>query len=79
MSHLRRIHLSMLNPMTFDVQRKDGRVEHELLATLADAHGVSDVNCISWCPREGYEDMLATAGDDCAVRVWRVQSGKPQK
>ncbi|KAI5121992.1 hypothetical protein M0805_001825 [Coniferiporia weirii] len=48
-------------------------LQSELVTTIRDAHGVSDVNCISWCPREGYEDLLATAGDDCAVRVWKFR------
>ncbi|KAH7922901.1 WD40 repeat-like protein [Leucogyrophana mollusca] len=50
-----------------------GRVlSHKLIATLSSAHDVSDVNSISWCPREGFEDLLATAGDDGSVRVWKV-------
>lgn len=39
---------------------------------MSSAHGVSDVNTVAWCPRTGYEDLLATAGDDATVRVWKV-------
>lgn len=44
----------------------------KLIASVDEAHGYHDVNCVAWCPRVGYEDMLATAGDDGNVSVWRV-------
>jgi len=47
---------------------------HKLIAVLHSAHGVHDVNTVVWCPREGFEDLLATSGDDGAVRVWKVKS-----
>jgi WD40 repeat protein len=47
---------------------------HTLIARLPSAHGVSDVNTVAWCPRDGLADFLATAGDDGHVRVWRVSS-----
>ncbi|EAU81486.2 CIAO1 [Coprinopsis cinerea okayama7 len=50
-------------------------VEHKLVASYADAHGVHDINAISWCPRKGYETLLATAGDDQCIRVWDVVLG----
>lgn len=50
----------------------DGTPSSTLIATLYDAHGVHDINHIAWCPREGYEDVFATAGDDLMVRVWKV-------
>ncbi|KZP14672.1 WD40 repeat-like protein [Athelia psychrophila] len=46
--------------------------KHKLIARMASAHDVSDVNTIVWCPRAGHEDMLATAGDDSTARVWRI-------
>ncbi|KAJ8509401.1 hypothetical protein ONZ45_g8426 [Pleurotus djamor] len=45
---------------------------HSLVASVASAHGVYDINAVSWCPRKGYEGLLATAGDDRTVRVWKV-------
>ena len=44
------------------------------IAAMRDAHGVSDVNCVGWCLREDGRGvgMLASAGDDGGVRVWRV-------
>ncbi|KAH7910680.1 WD40-repeat-containing domain protein, partial [Hygrophoropsis aurantiaca] len=47
-------------------------LSHKLISTLPAAHDISDVNSISWCPREGFEDLLATAGDDGSVKVWKV-------
>ncbi|TFK41587.1 WD40-repeat-containing domain protein [Crucibulum laeve] len=43
-----------------------------LIAHMPSAHGVHDVNTVTWCPREGYEDLLATTGDDGSTRVWKV-------
>ncbi|KXN80810.1 putative cytosolic iron-sulfur protein assembly protein 1 [Leucoagaricus sp. SymC.cos] len=56
---------------------KDGSTEaaapeHRLIATLPSAHGVYDVNTVSWCPRAGMEDILATTGDDGVTRVWKI-------
>ncbi|KZT70481.1 WD40 repeat-like protein [Daedalea quercina L-15889] len=45
----------------------------KLLARLPSAHDVADVNSIAWCPREGYNDTFATAGDDGIVKVWKVE------
>ncbi|KDR70124.1 hypothetical protein GALMADRAFT_254961 [Galerina marginata CBS 339.88] len=45
---------------------------HKLIASLPAAHGVHDVNSAVWCPRAGFEDLLATTGDDGHTRVWRV-------
>ncbi|RDB18626.1 putative cytosolic iron-sulfur protein assembly protein 1 [Hypsizygus marmoreus] len=41
---------------------------HKLIAFLRSAHGVFDINTVTWCPRPGLEDLLATAGDDGAAR-----------
>ena len=45
---------------------------HRLIGHLQSAHSVYDVNSVVWCPRKGYEDILATSGDDGSIRVWRV-------
>jgi cytosolic iron-sulfur protein assembly protein CIAO1 len=45
---------------------------HNLIAHVPCAHSVYDVNAISWCPRKGYENILATVGDDGIARIWRV-------
>jgi cytosolic iron-sulfur protein assembly protein CIAO1 len=47
---------------------------HKLVALHKSAHGVHDVNTVVWCPREGFEDLLATSGDDGTARVWRITS-----
>ncbi|KAI0747086.1 WD40-repeat-containing domain protein [Daedaleopsis nitida] len=57
-------------PSTKDPSRK--ALSHQLIARISQAHDVHDVNSIVWCPRKGFEDMFATAGDDGAVKVWRV-------
>lgn len=53
-------------------ERASENPAYTLIAELPDAHGVHDVNAVAWCPREGQHDLLATAGDDGAGRVWRV-------
>lgn len=51
----------------------DSKLRHKLIAQLPSAHGVHDVNSVAWCPRQGFEDLLATTGDDGATRIWRVK------
>ncbi|KAL5521604.1 CIA1 [Sanghuangporus sanghuang] len=49
----------------WDIQKRaDNSIHASLITMVENAHGVCDVNCISWCPREGFEDLLASAGDD---------------
>lgn len=55
------------------VNESSSTLNAELIACVNEAHGVHDVNSVSWCPREGFEDLLATAGDDCSVKVWRIK------
>ncbi|KND03791.1 uncharacterized protein SPPG_01247 [Spizellomyces punctatus DAOM BR117] len=43
----------------------------ETIVSLTNAHGQSDVNSVRWCPLNEFGDLLATAGDDCVVRLWR--------
>ncbi|CEG69381.1 hypothetical protein RMATCC62417_05467 [Rhizopus microsporus] len=42
------------------------------IITEKDAHGVYDINGVSWFPNERHGDWLATVGDDGIVRIWRV-------
>jgi WD40 repeat protein len=51
-----------------------GAPTHKLVALHRSTHGVHDVNTVVWCPREGFEDLLATSGDDGTARVWRIKS-----
>ena len=48
------------------------------IAAMRDAHGVSDVNSVAWCLRKDGkgQGMLASAGDDGSVKVWRVINGQ---
>ncbi|KAJ7122799.1 WD40-repeat-containing domain protein [Mycena epipterygia] len=54
-------------------ENEDLTLRHTLIGQLPNAHGVYDANSVVWCPRQGFEDLLATTGDDGATRIWRVQ------
>ncbi|OZJ02634.1 hypothetical protein BZG36_04160 [Bifiguratus adelaidae] len=43
-----------------------------LQASIENAHGISDINAVSWHVREDHGNILATAGDDGVVRIWRL-------
>jgi len=47
-------------------------VGSNLIADVADAHGLVDANSVSWSPLE--PGLLATGGDDQRIRVWYVIS-----
>jgi WD40 repeat protein len=60
----------------FSVQySKDDPSEHSISLNLCwkqyEAHGKLDVNASIWCPLTEYGQLLATAGDDGLVRIWR--------
>ncbi|RKP08746.1 putative cytosolic iron-sulfur protein assembly protein-like protein [Thamnocephalis sphaerospora] len=46
-------------------------VSLDLSCTQSDAHGTADVNAAIWCPLAEHGHLLATAGDDGIVRIWR--------
>ncbi|KAF7313465.1 putative cytosolic iron-sulfur protein assembly protein 1 [Mycena chlorophos] len=48
-------------------------LEHKLIVEYRDAHGVHDINSAAWCPQTGFENLLATTGDDGETRIWRIQ------
>ena len=71
------VSLSMISLFAFlipsIVQESNSKeLEHKLIIRHSSAHGVNDVNSVVWCQRSGYQDLLATAGDDGMVRVWRM-------
>ncbi|KAF8317177.1 WD40 repeat-like protein [Clavulina sp. PMI_390] len=47
-------------------------VHHDLITSIPDTHGDADVNAVAWCPQEGFQDLLATAGDDGVIQVWKI-------
>lgn len=49
---------------------EERNVSNSLIADVGDAHGLVDVNCVSWSPLE--RGILASAGDDQKARVWHV-------
>jgi WD40 repeat protein len=55
-----------------ETQHTNDPLSAKLLARISGAHDVNDVNSVSWCPRLEHADLLATAGDDGLVKVWRV-------
>ncbi|EGV66269.1 Cytosolic iron-sulfur protein assembly protein [Yamadazyma tenuis] len=42
----------------------------EIESQYSSAHGVSEINCISWCKLEEGDEVLVTAGDDGHVNIW---------
>ncbi|KAH6568415.1 hypothetical protein BASA50_005356 [Batrachochytrium salamandrivorans] len=40
------------------------------VSTQVDAHGLSDINCVVWCPIKEFERYLASTGDDGIIRIW---------
>ncbi|KAG0166882.1 cytosolic iron-sulfur protein assembly [Apophysomyces sp. BC1034] len=42
------------------------------IADVQDAHGVHDINGVSWFPTAAHADWLASVGDDGLVRIWRL-------
>ncbi|KAF9050703.1 WD40 repeat-like protein [Hymenopellis radicata] len=59
----------------WEISEHEGSIQHRMIASTNDAHDVYDVNTVAWCPRDGYEDLLGTAGDDGVVKVWKVALG----
>lgn len=53
-----------------DVNPGKGR-SYGLVASKEEAHD-GDVNCVQWSKAEA--GLLASAGDDGLVRIWRVQT-----
>lgn len=47
-------------------------VSHKLIAQVDNAHGVADINSVTWSSKT--RGLLASAGDDCVSRVWQVSS-----
>jgi WD40 repeat protein len=47
------------------------RVVIVVVVQLVGGHGAADVNAVAWHPRD--PGLLASAGDDCCVRLWRIR------
>ena len=45
----------------------------ELKGRLDQAHGVFDINCVSWNPLENHHDILASCADDDQIKLWKIQ------
>jgi WD40 repeat protein len=60
------------NEINGKLEPEGSSLGHELLAHLPETHGDADVNAVSWCPKEGLRDLIATVGDDRLMRVFKV-------
>ena len=43
-----------------------------VVKVLEDAHGIHDVNHVSWCPQSSNANLLASCGDDGLVKIWTL-------
>jgi WD40 repeat protein len=41
--------------------------------TIHEAHGISDINFVQWCPLGQYSQYLASCGDDQTIKVWQLE------
>ncbi|KAF8325780.1 WD40-repeat-containing domain protein [Cantharellus anzutake] len=47
---------------------------------VVSTHYVGDINAVAWCPREGFQDLLGTVGDDGSLSIWSIvenETGMP--
>ena len=54
------------------VESGDSMPIYKLIASVDDAHSVSDVNCVQWSSVEKFGALLASAGDDGIVKIWKL-------
>ncbi|KAG8970713.1 Cytosolic iron-sulfur protein assembly protein [Tulasnella sp. 419] len=57
----------------WELLESNDTLKGEVIAEVDGAHGEADVNSVAWCSAKGFENVLATAGDDGSVRFWRVR------
>lgn len=50
--------------------QKDGKWGIDVVQESS--HGVSEINCVSWCKLEEGEEVVVSAGDDGCVNIWGV-------
>ncbi|KAJ3064050.1 hypothetical protein HDU98_000207 [Podochytrium sp. JEL0797] len=55
------------------VFQMDAEHNVKLVTEIPSAHGDFDVNSVRWCPLEKYGHLLASAGDDGDVRIWKIE------
>jgi WD40 repeat protein len=46
--------------------------ELQIVNVLNNAHGIHDVNHVSWCPQSKHANFLASCGDDGLVKIWNL-------
>lgn len=46
--------------------------EWKIASTQSAAHGVYEINCITWCNLEDGSEVLVSAGDDGFVNIWEA-------
>ena len=56
----------------WDVVEREGKTVGKEICCERESHGVYDANTVSFCGREGFEGLIATAGDDGWIRLWEI-------
>ncbi|TPX38184.1 hypothetical protein SmJEL517_g00247 [Synchytrium microbalum] len=51
----------------------DGSAQVQVVASIENAHGIADVNCVRWCPQAEHQDWFSSTGDDGCARVWSLK------
>lgn len=51
---------------------KENGDKWEIESTTKSAHGVYEINCVSWCNLSNGDEVLVTAGDDGNINIWEV-------
>ncbi|KAJ1965872.1 Cytosolic iron-sulfur protein assembly protein [Dispira parvispora] len=65
--------IAIFRPNSPADQAADNTTPYFVLGDRVDtAHGVADINHVAWNPSAKYGDILASAGDDGVIRIWRV-------
>lgn len=44
----------------------------EIESEFESAHGVYEINCVSWCTLASGKEVLVTAGDDGKIKIWEA-------
>lgn len=51
---------------------KEADLKWEIESEISAAHGVFEINCVTWCILASGEEVLTTAGDDGKINIWAV-------
>ncbi|OBA24513.1 WD40 repeat-like protein [Metschnikowia bicuspidata var. bicuspidata NRRL YB-4993] len=51
---------------------KESNGEWEIESSIKSAHGVYEINCVSWCNLSNGAEVLVSAGDDGNINIWEA-------